>query len=56
MTKSQAVQCLDAVREGRFQPKPRINEALRMTGDLPPLAPIVSRRMPNFGRTSKAPV
>lgn len=49
MTKEQATQCLSAVREGRFQPKHRINEALRTTGDLRPLAPIISRRMPNFG-------
>jgi hypothetical protein len=49
MTRAQANQCLSAVREGRFQPKHRINEALRTTGDLPPVAPIVSRRLPNFG-------
>jgi hypothetical protein len=53
VTKAQAHQCLSAVREGRFQPKPRINEALRTTGDLPPLSQARARRMPNFGRPSK---
>lgn len=49
MTRAEANTCLSAVREGRFQPKPRINEALRTTGDLPPLVKIISRREPNFG-------
>lgn len=49
MTRAQANQCLSAVREGRFQPQHRINEALRTTGDLPPVVRRTSRRAPNFG-------
>jgi len=50
MKRAEAIKHLDAVREGRFVPKHRIAEALRTTGDLPPIVRLVWRRVPNFGR------
>jgi hypothetical protein len=49
MTRAEASKHLDAVREGRFVPKHRIRNALRLTGDLPPISKAICRRVSNFG-------